>query len=166
MLGKIIRTALAGLIMATTLSAITTTPAQATAAYRHFKSTWANRCLSVQGGSTSNGAFVVEWGCNTTPEQKWYWSGQNIVNAKSGKCLTSDSLSRAVIWDCHDWEAPEQDWWLSSRGPQGSGEWAVVNYKTGRLLGVSLSGPTRVALYKTEVDPEGSLTTWDIYAVA
>ncbi|WP_371783608.1 RICIN domain-containing protein [Streptosporangium subroseum] len=163
MLRKILRTALAGLIMVTTLSAITTTPAQAAPAYRHFKNLYSNRCMSVQGGATGNGAQVVEWGCNTSLEQKWYWSGQNIVNAKSGKCLSSNSFDNPIIWDCYDWEAPEQDWWLSSLAPEAGKR--VVNYKNGKKLGVGLSGPSRLDLFDLRWENAPALTIWSIYAV-
>lgn len=29
-------------------------------------------CLGITGGSTTVGAYAVQWGCNTSPDQEWY----------------------------------------------------------------------------------------------
>ncbi|MFG1811633.1 ricin-type beta-trefoil lectin domain protein [Streptomyces sp. NPDC049040] len=97
-------------------------------------------CLSVSGGgSTADGAEVIQWTCNGGPEQQWRWNGSQLVNDKSGKCLSvsgggSTAEGADVIqWTCNS--GPEQQW---SYQPH-TGEWTNAN---GRCLSVSGGGST------------------------
>jgi len=54
--------------------------------------------LDVAGGSTSNGAKVIQWAGHGTGNQRWNFVDQGngtsaIVNQNSGKCLTSDGVA-------------------------------------------------------------------------
>ncbi|MGC0417781.1 RICIN domain-containing protein [Embleya sp. AB8] len=67
-------------------------------------------CLGVQGGSSNNGAAVIQWECNGNSDQRWFtrrsYTGYvEIVNVNSGKCLDvpggSTSAGTGLIqWDC------------------------------------------------------------------
>jgi microsomal dipeptidase-like Zn-dependent dipeptidase len=60
----------------------------------------AGRCLDVQGGSTSDGAAVVQSTCQAVANQKWQLRASDaaweIVNAQSGKCLEVPGGSTAT----------------------------------------------------------------------
>jgi len=92
------------------------------------------QCLVVRGGSTGNGAALIQWPCNPNDEhQRWHLrrSGE-IVNAFSGKCLGigggSVETGQAVVqWDCIGHQ--DQKWYM-----RGSGE--IVNRNSGKCMGV------------------------------
>ena len=97
-------------------------------------------CLSVAGGgSTADGADVIQWSCNGGSEQQWKWTDGQLVNWKSGKCLSvagggSTANGADIIqWSCNG--NPEQQW---TYHPHTS-EWSNGN---GKYLSVSGSGST------------------------
>jgi hypothetical protein len=74
------------------------------------------KCIGVNGGSTANGAQVIEWDCNGNADQRWFWRATgttqfgwpvyNLVNDKSGRCMGINGGSTAqgavaVQWDCN-----------------------------------------------------------------
>ncbi|GAA4885988.1 RICIN domain-containing protein [Kitasatospora terrestris] len=83
---------------------------------RNFSS---NRCLTVYGGSISDGAVMNQWDCNGSAAQHWDLSpgtagGAIMINGGSGRCLTiyGGSVTQgadAVQWTCqadstkHNW---------------------------------------------------------------
>jgi hypothetical protein len=97
-------------------------------------------CLSVSGGgSTADGADIIQWTCNGGPEQQWKWNGSQLVNDKSGKCLsvagggsTADGAD-VIQWTCNG--GPEQQWKYHPH----TGEWTNGN---GKCLSVSGGGST------------------------
>ncbi|CAG7617630.1 RICIN domain-containing protein [Actinacidiphila bryophytorum] len=97
-------------------------------------------CLSVSGGgSTADGADIIQWTCNGGPEQQWRWDGSRLVNTKSGKCLsvsgggsTADGAD-IIQWTCNT--GPEQQWTYHPH----TGNWSNGN---GKYLSVSGGGST------------------------
>ncbi|QEO15457.1 cellulase family glycosylhydrolase [Agromyces intestinalis] len=58
------------------------------------------KCLDVVGGSTENGAEVIQYTCGSGANQRWTLTDRgngyyNIVSAQSGKCLDVTSASTA-----------------------------------------------------------------------
>jgi microsomal dipeptidase-like Zn-dependent dipeptidase len=81
------------------------------------------RCLDVQGGSTSDGAAVLQWPCHGGINQKWHLrpSGPawEVVSANSGKCLDVQGGSTAaganvVQWSCNG--GTNQKWMAERTG--------------------------------------------------
>lgn len=110
-----------GLVMATLALA----PAANAVSYHHIYN-YNGKCLDMTNGSTSNGAALQIWGCNTNPQQYWTLKsivyqptgtdGVLIINKNSGKCLSILNDSRtppaAVIqWTCNNSGGdPWEDW--------------------------------------------------------
>ena len=82
------------------------------------------KCVGVAGGSTAQGAYVVEWDCNGSTDQRWSWRSTgatvggwpvyHLVNVKSGRCLGISGGSTAqgalaVQWTCNG--NPDQSWY-------------------------------------------------------
>jgi len=71
--------------------------------------------LDVSGGSTANGAPVIQWYGSYAGNQRWNLAddghgNQTIVNQKSGKCLTTDGVAGHQLyqWTCNG--SPLQVW--------------------------------------------------------
>lgn len=131
------RTAFAALT-AIGLTALAAPPASAATYYNliNFKS---GKCMSVEGGgSTSNGANIIQWSCNDGGEQLWYWSGSALKNRKSGKCLSvagggsTANGAELIQWTCNG--ESEQSW-------DSSGGY-LFNAKSGKVASVSGGGST------------------------
>ncbi len=68
-------------------------------------------CLDVEGGSTANGARVIQWPCHYGSNQLWAmykvgWGPYYITNLKSGRCLdieygSASAGAKMIQWDCH-----------------------------------------------------------------
>ncbi|MEV4628317.1 RICIN domain-containing protein [Micromonospora sp. NPDC049523] len=128
--------AMAGAAVATSL--VAAAPAQA-ASYYNLVNYKSGLCMSIAGGgSTANGAHVIQWGCNDGWEQVWRRSGNRLINGKSGKCLSLDNGgstangTHAIQWTCND--GPEQDWY-----PSGG---YLVNGKSGKVASLDNGGST------------------------
>lgn len=131
------RTIFAGLATAGLTMAVVQ-PASA-ATYYNLVNFNSGKCMSVEGGgSTSNGANVIQWSCNDGGEQLWYWSGSRLKNRKSGKCLSvsgggsTANGAELVQWTCND--GGEQSWDASNG--------YLVNAKSGKVASVSGGGST------------------------
>jgi hypothetical protein len=106
-LKKITMTIAAGALAATGLLAATPGAAQASAGFTARISPDAIQFLflDVSGGSTYNGAKIIQWSLSGS-NQGWYFqpSGNyyQIVNVKSGKCLTTDGVAGHQLdqWPC------------------------------------------------------------------
>ena len=133
---------LAATVVVTASTLTVASPAMAATHYgiRNYKSAL---CMSVSGGgSTANGAQIVQWGysCDEAPERLWHWSGARIVNDKSNKCLSvagggSTANGAAIIqWTCNG--GAEQNW-------NESGGY-LVNGKSGKVISVEGGGSTDV----------------------
>jgi ricin-type beta-trefoil lectin protein len=71
--------------------------------------------LDVAGGSTAAGAGVITWYGHGGANQRWNFvelrnGNQQIVNQKSGMCLTTDGVAGHRVYQlpCHQW--PGQEW--------------------------------------------------------
>jgi endoglucanase len=105
-------------------------------------------CLGIGGGSTVNGAGVVQFSCiNGHPDQQWHSGGTiaggyyQIVNG-DGKCLAVGGGStvagaRVVGWTCEGTSHPDQYWRIET-GYNCDGYHPIFNYNArGDALGVS-----------------------------
>lgn len=117
----------------------TTAPPASAATYYNLVNYKSNKCMSVEGGgSTANGANIIQWSCNDGGEQLWYWSGSQLKNGKSGKCLSvsgggsTANGAELVQWTCNG--GAEQSW-DSSNG-------YLINAKSGKVASVSGGGST------------------------
>lgn len=118
----------------------TIAPSASAATYYALVNLKSGKCMSVEGGgSTSNGANVIQWSCNDGGEQLWYWSGSQLKNRKSGKCLSvsgggsTANGAELVQWSCTG--ESEQSWDHLSNG-------YLVNAKSGKVASVSGGGST------------------------
>ncbi|WP_345694649.1 RICIN domain-containing protein [Kitasatospora terrestris] len=99
-----------------------------------FKNVNSGMCLTPYGGSLNNGANIVQWACNGSSPQNWYWNGNEIRNFSSNRCLTvyGGSISDGAVmnqWDCNGSAA--QHWDLS---PGTAGGAIMINGGSGRCL--------------------------------
>jgi len=69
-----------------------------------------NKCMNVSGGSTANGAVIIQWSCVLTNNNLWrvdhQADGYHTLKVKhSGKCLDAPLGAGAGAqlqqWDCH-----------------------------------------------------------------
>merc|ERR1719203_717024 len=75
------------------------------------------KCLDVAGSSTNSGANVDLWSCNQGANQRWIYSGLQIMSASSGKCLDvagGNTYNGANVeqWDCNG--GGNQQWVLTA----------------------------------------------------
>jgi hypothetical protein len=71
--------------------------------------------LDVSGGSTANGARVIQWYGSFAANQRWNFvdqgdGTQTIVNQKSGKCLTTDGVAGHQLYQFTCVGSPLQKW--------------------------------------------------------
>lgn len=64
------------------------------------------KCLVPYGGSSSNGANIVQWDCNGSAAQEWWTDSSDRVRNSNGKCLvpyggSSSNGANIVQWDCN-----------------------------------------------------------------
>ncbi|MER5891353.1 RICIN domain-containing protein [Streptomyces sp. NPDC001941] len=64
------------------------------------------KCLTPYGGSSSNGANIVQWDCSNSGTQLWWQDSQGRIVNKNGKCMTTYGGSKndganIVQWDCN-----------------------------------------------------------------
>jgi hypothetical protein len=77
-------------------------------------------CLSVSGGgSTADGADIIQWTCNTGPEQQWTYHPHtgNWSNGNGKYLSVSGGGSTAAGAQVVQWSSsggPEQQWWASA----------------------------------------------------
>lgn len=82
------------------------------------------QCEGVNGGSTDEGASIIQWPCNNNTDQIWVyaWTGSyfygwpiwNIVNNRSGMCLgisggSTQAGAHAIQWSCNG--NADQEWY-------------------------------------------------------
>ncbi|WP_202919419.1 RICIN domain-containing protein [Saccharothrix deserti] len=127
--------------------------------------------VDVSGGSTSDGATVIQWGYNSADNQNWRFesaSGGNfkIVSQKSGKLLdvlgasTADGAS-VVQWT--DQNGANQHWQLVDAG---SGYSKIRNVNSGKVLGVSGSSTAAGAQLVQVTDTSANSQLWQISRVS
>jgi hypothetical protein len=74
------------------------------------------KCLTIQNGSTSNGARIVLFTCNGSPAQQWiFTANRDLVNPRADKCM--DVLDRLThngaplqLWECNGGD--HQKWYV------------------------------------------------------
>ncbi|WP_081714120.1 RICIN domain-containing protein [Cystobacter fuscus] len=99
------------------------------------------KCMDVTGASLSDGARIIQWGCNGGNNQQFFLTPMNdgtytIKARHSGKCVDVSSASTedgaAVIqWECHSGNNQRfyvQDW---------EGRYRLVAKHSGKCLDVS-----------------------------
>jgi cytochrome c len=78
---------------------------------RWVRNQWSNKCLTVLGGSTKRGAFIVQYTCTTVNSNgEWYIeygnrAGIMLQNKHSNLCLNVEGAftnngARLIQWDC------------------------------------------------------------------
>ncbi|WP_433252600.1 RICIN domain-containing protein [Streptosporangium sp. CA-135522] len=100
-----------------------------------------DKCLDVYGGSTRNGADVIQWTCTGGLNQDWSLvatdSGYYTIEAAhSGKCLdvyggSTRNGADAIQWTCAG--TPNQQWKLVQ---EDDGYFSVVARHSGKCLDV------------------------------
>lgn len=100
------------------------------------------KCVSVAGASTQNGAAAVQWDCVNGTNQQWKLvatsAGYYTVSAvNSGKCLSVSGASvqngaTVVQWDCVN--GTNQEWRLVQKD---SGYFSIEARHSGKCLSVS-----------------------------
>ncbi|MFE9888382.1 RICIN domain-containing protein [Streptomyces scopuliridis] len=103
------------------------------------------KCVSVSGASTQNGADAVQWDCVSATNQQWKLvatsAGYYTVSAvNSGKCLSVTGASvqnnaTVVQWDCVN--ATNQEWRLVQKD---SGYFSIEARHSGKCLSVAGAG--------------------------
>jgi hypothetical protein len=99
-----------------------------------LKNVNSGKCLIPYGSSLNDGANVVQWECNGTSAQNWYWDGTRIRNFQSDRCLTvyggsTSNGAEMTQWRCNGSAA--QDW---SRATGTAGGSLLVNGGSGLCL--------------------------------
>jgi hypothetical protein len=102
------------------------------------------RCVSVDGASTQNGAAMVQWDCGDAPNQQWKLvatsAGYYTVRAvNSDKCMSVDGASvanraRVIQWNCQGGQGPNQEWRLVQKD---SGYFSIEARHSGKCLSVA-----------------------------
>nr|WP_211234780.1 ricin-type beta-trefoil lectin domain protein [Glycomyces arizonensis] len=98
------------------------------------------KCMDVSGGSTADGAEIIQYDCHGGSNQRWRLESvgggyYRVVSQASGKCLDIDRAStadgaKAILWPCNG--GANQQWRL--REPGGSIE--LVSRHSGKCLEV------------------------------
>lgn len=127
-------------------------PAAATGATLRIVS-GSNRALylDVSGGSTGDGAKIVQWslsGDNQAFTLQPSGSYFEFVNKKSGKCITTDGVAGHQLyqWRCHG--TPDQ-LWDTSLTPQSGYRYSIMNVGSGLYMDVAANSFTQGAAIDT-----------------
>src|ERR1700754_3238525 len=115
--------------------------------------------LDVSGGSTANGARIIQWYGSFAGNQRWNLvedghGNQTIVNQKSGRCLTTDGVAGHQLyqWTCNG--SPLQVW--SGSFTDSFHSTTLTNPSSG--LGMDVNGGSRwagaaiIAWYQNNAD--------------
>jgi hypothetical protein len=147
-----------------TTAAMGATPAQASSSF-----SWVNKksgqCMGVSGGSTANGAAVIQFTCNGNSDQFWYYGNSRtgadgstyweIRNVKSGRCLAAGNNGSAangtpfVLWDCNG--APDQFFRFEANG----NFWWIYDMRSDKCVSV-LNGSTQRSTPVVQWDCNGN----------
>jgi len=128
------RTLFALLATAAVLAVPSAAHAQLDTSKTYRITTGSSLALDVEGGSTGDGARIIQWPLNGGRNQQWRVEGSDrfyrFVNVNSGKCLTAASRvgyagEQLVQWNCRS----------------GSGQWWVTAFLAGnRVATVGIAG--------------------------
>jgi len=77
------------------------------------------RCVDVPNATTTNGAQVQLWDCNSGANQRWTYTASRQLMVYGSKCLDANGQgttngTTAVIWDCNG--GANQQWNLNADG--------------------------------------------------
>ena len=115
--------------------------------FRNFHNGRSGLCLATAFGLATEGAQVLQWGCNA---EHWEWWGApdiavngytQIVNYHAGKCLGTEGRSAGsgagmIITTCHAATLDHLDqWWRKEAAPNG--RTVLRNALSGFVLGVT-----------------------------
>jgi hypothetical protein len=92
-----------------------------------FKNGNSGKCLLPAGAGLGNDVAVVQWDCNGTSAENWYWNGSEIRNFQSDRCLTvqggkTTQGTGMVQWVCNGSSAQA---WTRVVGGAGGGSMLV-----------------------------------------
>jgi hypothetical protein len=130
-----------GALAATGLLAATSGGAQASSGFTVRVEPESNPFLflDVNGGSTGDGASIIQWSLSGD-NQIWTFqpsgSSYQIVNRHSGKCITSNGVPGAPVyqWACH---GTSNQLWDTSLTPGTGLAYAIRNVGSGLYMEVS-----------------------------
>lgn len=101
-----------------------------------------NKAMNVNGGGTSDGSTIVQWGYSGANNEKWdlvyQGNGQyRIDGVASGKSLdvTSGSTANGAILDIFTWSGANRHRWTVQ--PTADGYWKITNVNSGKVADVS-----------------------------
>jgi len=111
--------------------------------------------LDVSGGSTAPGAPVVQWWLNGGSNQKWNVNvlpdgNSQIINVKSGQCLTTDMVAGDGLYQFPCVSAPSQ-------------EWAIYGMTTNDFIGRAIYNPASgldVDIYRSSRAAGATVDAW------
>jgi hypothetical protein len=112
---------------------------------------YGGKCVDDKGNSSSNGAAVIIWSCNSGDSaQGWTFSGGELKH--NGKCANDQgnggSGSKVILWSCNG--ASNEKWFHSG----SDGEFILSSTNHGLLClndpGYSKSNGTRLIVYKCQ----------------
>lgn len=88
-------------------------PTAASVTTFRLKNVNSGKCLLPYSAGLNNNATVVQFTCNGTNSQDWYWAGTEIRNFQSKRCLSVKDASSSngallVQYDCNGYAT--QDW--------------------------------------------------------
>ncbi len=71
---------------------------EGTTPHAHIINGRSGRCLDVNGGATTSGARIIQYGCHTDPNMEWRWiaagdDAYQLRNRKSRKCIQPEGGS-------------------------------------------------------------------------
>jgi hypothetical protein len=134
--------AVTAVVSAVLLTSVQVPTASATTFAAELVARNSQKCVSVEGASTQNGAAAVQWDCVDAPNQKWRLvatgAGYYTIRAvNSGKCLSVTGASvqdgaTVVQWDCVN--GTNQEWRLVQKD---SGYFSIEARHSGKCLSVS-----------------------------
>lgn len=113
-------------------------------------------CATVSGGSTLNGAAIVQRACISSYSQLWYlvYLGMGhyaIQSANSGKCMDAGAGSTVVVQQTCTWSGSQS--WLIGREPNNQNTWWTFRPDSWRCLQVYQSATYEGAAYRADWCP-------------
>jgi hypothetical protein len=114
--------------------------------YKHLRAKHSNKCLDVEGASTSAGARIMQHTCHSGKNQNWTFDPQHdgtykIVAEHSKKCMDVSNYStsngaKIWQWDCGrdiGSKPANQKWKIINRG---NGYYAFKSMQSGKCLDI------------------------------
>lgn len=129
-----------------------------------------NMRMDVSGGSSSNGAKVIQWQSTTADNQKWTLNRvadnvYTLVSLKSGLCLDVPGQSTATGVQLQQWTCnggANQQWAADLVGSYSGTNFHLVNVNSGLAIGVDGASTTAGAAVDQETDSGASAQVWTL----